>query len=69
MRMFDSFCAELNCPNCGYQAVVEAQTKDFENALLAFAVGQAVESLTQAEFHGLAGCRWCKATIEVRIRA
>jgi hypothetical protein len=65
--MFDSFYAELTCPNCGCQAVAEAQTKDFENALLAFTVGQAVESLTQAELHGLAGCRWCDATIEVPV--
>ena len=67
MGMFDSFYAELTCPNCGCQAVVEAQTKDFENALLAFSVGQTVESLTQAELHGLAGCQWCDATIEVPV--
>jgi hypothetical protein len=67
MGMFDSLYAELACPNCGCQAVVEAQTKDFENALLVFTVGQAVASLTQAELHGLAGCRWCDATIEVPV--
>jgi hypothetical protein len=65
MGMFDSFYAELTCPNCGCQAVVEASTKDLENALLAFTVGQAVESLTQADLHSIAGCRstgrlsWC----------
>ena len=32
MGLFDSFYAELTCPNCGCQATVEAQTKDFESA-------------------------------------
>ena len=48
-------------------SAVEAQTKDFENALLAFTIGQVVESPTQAEFYGLAGCRWCDATLEVPV--
>jgi hypothetical protein len=51
MGLFDSFHAELTCPNCGCQAMVEAQTKDFENAMLTFSVGEMVESLGQAEFH------------------
>lgn len=67
MGLFDSFYAELTCPNCGCQAVVDAQTKDFENAMLTFAIGQSVASLAQAEFHGLAGCRWCDASIAVPV--
>ncbi len=67
MGLYDSFYAELTCPNCGCQAIVEAQTKDFENALLTFSIGQPVEPLTQAEFHGLAGCRWCDASLEVLV--
>ena len=67
MGMFDSFYAELTCPNCGCQAIVEAQTKDFENAMLTFSIGQPVELLTQAELHGLAGCRWCDASLEVPV--
>lgn len=67
MGMFDSFFAELTCPNCGCQAIVEAQTKDFENAMLTFTLGQPVEPLTQAEFLGLAGCRWCDAWVEVPV--
>jgi len=67
MGLFDSFYGELTCPNCGCQAIVEAQTKDFENAMLTFAIGQPVASLAQAEFHGLAGCRWCDASIVVPV--
>jgi len=67
MGLFDSFHAELTCPNCGCQAMVEAQTKDFENAMLTFSVGEMVESLGQAEFHGLATCRWCNAAVDVPV--
>ena len=67
MGLFDSFYAELTCPNCGCQAMVEAQTKDFENAMLTFSVGETVESLGQAEFHGLATCRWCNAVVDVPV--
>jgi hypothetical protein len=38
MGMFDSFYAELTCPNCGCQAVVEAQTKDLHCALSAMSL-------------------------------
>jgi hypothetical protein len=68
MGLYDSFYAGLTCPNCGCQASVEAQTKDFENAMLAYAIGEPVEPLTQADFRGLTGCRWCEASIEVPIR-
>jgi hypothetical protein len=67
MGLFDSFYAELTCPNCGCQATVEAQTKDFDNALLSFRVGETLESLAQADFRGLARCQWCEASIEVPI--
>lgn len=67
MGLFDSFYAEMTCPNCGCQATVEAQTKDFENAMLTFGVGEAVEPLGQAELHGLATCRWCQAAVDVPV--
>jgi hypothetical protein len=67
MGMYDSFYADLTCPNCGCQAAVEAQTKDFENAMLSFSLGEPVEPLAQADFRGLAGCRWCDASLEVPI--
>jgi hypothetical protein len=66
--LFDSFYAELTCPNCGCRAMVEAQTKDFENAMLTYSVGEMVEPLGQAEFRGLAACRWCHATGGARMR-
>jgi hypothetical protein len=47
--------------------MVEAQTKDFENAMLTFSVGETVESLGQAEFRGLATCRWCNAAVDVSV--
>jgi hypothetical protein len=61
MGLYDSFHADLTCPNCGCQASVEAQTRDFENAMLTFSIGERVELLAQADFRGLAGCRWCEA--------
>ena len=67
MGLFDAFYAELTCPNCGCRAMVEAQTKDFENAMLTFSVGDAVESLSRAEFHGLATCRWCNAAVDTAV--
>jgi hypothetical protein len=67
MSLYDSFYAGLTCPNCGCQASVEAQTKDFENAMLTFSIGEPVELLAQADFRGLARCRWCEASIEVPI--
>jgi hypothetical protein len=67
MGMYDSFYADLTCPNCGCQASVEAQTKDFENAMLTFSLGEPVEPLAQADFRGLAGCRWCDASLEVPV--
>jgi hypothetical protein len=33
MGLYDAFYAGLTCPNCGCQASVEAQTKDFQNAI------------------------------------
>jgi hypothetical protein len=65
--MYDSFYANLTCPNCGCQGAVEAQTKDFENAMLTYAIGEPVEPLAQADLRGLAGCRWCDASVEVPI--
>jgi hypothetical protein len=67
MGLYDSFYAGLTCPNCGCQASVEAQTKDFENAMLTFSLGERVELLAQADFRGQAGCRWCEALVEVPI--
>jgi hypothetical protein len=46
---------------------VEAQTKDFENAMLTYSIGEPVEPLTQADLRGLTGCRWCEASSEVPI--
>lgn len=67
MGLFDSFYAELTCPNCGCRAMVEAQTKDFENAMLTYSVGEMVEPLGQAEFRGLATCQWCHAAVDVPV--
>jgi hypothetical protein len=67
MGLYDSFYASLTCPNCGCQATVEAQTKDFENAMLTYSIGEPVEPLAQTNLRGLAGCRWCDASIEVPI--
>jgi hypothetical protein len=67
MGLYDAFYAGLTCPNCGCQATVEAQTKDFENAMLTYAIGEPVVPLAQADFRGLTGRRWCEASIEVPI--
>ena len=67
MGLYDSFYAGLTCPNCGCQASVEAQTKDFEKAMLTFSIGEPVELLAQADFRGLVRCRWCDALVEVPI--
>ena len=67
MGLYDSFLAELTCPNCGCQATVAAQTKDFENAMLTFRTGETIESLGQAAFRGLTSCKWCKASVEVPV--
>jgi hypothetical protein len=37
--------------------------------MLAYAIGELAESLTQADFRGLTGYRWCEASIEVPIFA
>jgi hypothetical protein len=67
MGLYDSFHGGLTYPNCGCQATVEAQTKDSENAMLTYSIGEPVEPLTQADLPGFTGCRWCEASIEVPI--
>ncbi len=67
MGLYDSFQAELTCPNCGCQAMVAAQTKEFENAMLTFSIGETIDSLGQAEFRGVTVCKWCKTSVEVPV--
>lgn len=69
MGLYDSSHAGLTCPNGGCQAGVEAQTKDFETAMLTCPIGEPVEPLPQADLHGLTGCRWCEASIEVLVHS
>jgi hypothetical protein len=64
MALYNSFDAGLTHPNGGCQASVEAQTKHFATALPACSSGKPVGPLTQADIHGLTGCRWYEASVQ-----
>jgi len=66
MGMFDSIYLDITCPNCGDKARNEAQTKDLENELEVWEVGDWVTDELH-ELECIAACENCWVIFKIDV--